>query len=120
MVETGIVLAAGFQKGEGAYEVRVDEGRGVAQRIIVMGLGGKMNHYIRSGDERFYGGGIGDIPLHEVNIEAGEVGAVSGVGEFIEHRNAGIGARLAHEAHEIGADKTGAASDEHRLHGYPV
>ena len=90
------MLPAGLQKGEGAYEVRVDEGRGVAQRIVVMGLGGKMNHCIGSCDKRFYGGGIGDIPFHEVNIEAGEVGAVSGVGEFIEHRNAGIGARLAY------------------------
>ena len=98
----------------------MDEGRGVAQRIVVMGLGGKMNHYIGSGDERFYGGGIGDIALHEVNIEAGEVGAVSSVGELVQHRNSGIGTRLAYKAHEIGADKTGAASDEHRLHGYPV
>ena len=33
MVEAGIVLAAGFQKGEGAYEVRVDEGRGSRKEL---------------------------------------------------------------------------------------
>ena len=119
-MEAGIVLPARLQQRERAHDIRVEEGGGVTQRIVVMGFGGEVNYYIGGSDERFYRRRIGDITLDEVNIQIGEVGAVSGVSELIKHRNAGIGARLAHEAHEIGADKTGAASDEHRLHGYPV
>ena len=50
-MEAHLVAAHGLQQGEGAHQVRLDERRGVQQRVVVVGLRGEVDDRIGSGHD---------------------------------------------------------------------
>ena len=64
-MEAHLVAAHRLQEGEGAHEVGLDEGRGVAQRVVVVRLGREVDDDVGLGDERVDDVGVGDVPDDE-------------------------------------------------------
>ena len=56
-----------LQQGEGAHEVGLDEGGGVAQRVVVVRLGREVNDDVGLLHERVDDVGVGDVPDDEVD-----------------------------------------------------
>ena len=95
------------------------KGGGVAQGVVVVGLGGEVDDDVGLRHQRVDRVGVGDVPHDEVDAlaQVRERPPVAGVGEFVEHRHRRVG--VAHEGlvDEVGADEAGAPGDED-VHGW--
>jgi hypothetical protein len=110
-------LARVVQKVVRALDVGLDEAGRFFNRAIDVGFGGKVEHDLRARHGFAHGLGIADVPSHKAHAagihQIADVLHVARVGERVEHGDFGVGLFLRHEAHEVGADETGAAGDEH-------
>lgn len=95
VVQPRPVGAHRLEQRERAHEVRLDEGGGVGQRVVVVGLRREVHHGVAAGHELVHQRGIGDATVDELDVAAVEVGAVAGVGQRVEHDHLGHPA-LAH------------------------
>ena len=86
-----------------------------------MALGGEVDH--RRGpvlqEDALDGGAVRDVALHEAQAGVAhhvrQVLEAPGVGELVEHHEAGLGLGEG-EPHEVAADEAGAAGDEEGIH----
>ena len=116
------LFAGGFQQGEGAVYVGLDEGFRTGDGAVDVGLGGEVDDGVdvvvceQPVDQL----GVADVAVHEAVVggvvDVFEVLQVTGVGERIQVDDAILRMGLEPVADEIGADEAGAAGDEEVFH----
>ena len=101
------VFAAGLDEGVGALDVGAQERARVGDGVVVVGLGGVVDHGVRLGDQAVDQGGVADVANDELDAVGGQPGDVVGVarvGQLVEHGDVDAGV-LAHDmVDEVGAD----------------
>ena len=112
------VFAAGLDEGVGAAHVGLEERGRVGDGVVVVGLGGVVDHGVRLGYEAVDERGVADVAHDELDAAGGQprdVLRVAGVGQLVEHGH--VDARvLAHDVvDEVGADEAAAAGDDDAL-----
>lgn len=112
------VPAAGLDQGVGALDVGLEERGRVRDGVVVVGLGGVVDHGVRPGHEAVDERGVADVAHDELDAVGGEPGdvlGVAGVGQLVEHGDVDAGV-LAHDVvDEVGADEAAAAGDNDAL-----
>ena len=112
------VPAAGLDQGVGALDVGLEERGRVRDGVVVVGLGGVVDHGVRPGHEAVDERGVADVAHDELDAVGGEPGdvvGVAGVGQLVEHGDVDAGV-LAHDVvDEVGADEAAAAGDDDAL-----
>lgn len=127
VVVTDVVLPTGLDQGEGPLDVGLDERRRVDQGVVVVALGGVVNHGVGLADQLVDQVSVTDVAddqLHLVLRQAGDVGRVTGVGQLVEDGDVfNLGVVVDQEVNEVGADEAAAPGDddvlECFLHGRP-
>ena len=112
------VPAAGLDEGVGALDVGAQERARVGDGVVVVGLGGVVDHGVGPGHEAVDERGVADVAHDELDAVRGQprdVVGVAGVGQLVEHGD--VDARvLAHDVvDEVGADEAAAAGDDDAL-----
>ncbi len=95
----------------GAEDVGHDELGGPADRAVDVRLRGEVHDRVAPHGGLLDGAMIGDVALVELVGDPGEVLAIPGVGQLVEHDDLVL--RLHETADEVRADEPGAAGDEH-------
>lgn len=112
------VPAAGLDEGVGALDVGAQERARVGDGVVVVGLGGVVDHGVRLGDQAVDQGGVADVANDELDAVGGQPGdvvGVAGVGQLVEHGDVDVRV-LAHDVvDEVGADEAAAAGDDDAL-----
>ena len=112
------VPPAGLDEGVGALDVGPQERGRVGDGVVVVGLGGVVDHGVGLGDQAVDERGVADVAhdeLDPVRGQAGDVVGVAGVGQLVEHGDVDAGV-LAHDVvDEVGADEAAAAGDDDAL-----
>ena len=112
------VPPAGLDEGVGALDVGPQERGRVGDGVVVVGLGGVVDHGVGLGDQAVDERGVTDVAhdeLDPVRGQAGDVVGVAGVGQLVEHGDVDAGV-LAHDVvDEVGADEAAAAGDDDAL-----
>ena len=117
------MAAHGLQQGEGAHQVRLDERRGVQQRVVVVGLRGEVDDRIGPGHDAVDQIGVGDVALdngqarRQLGGNVGQGRAVARVGELVQDDDVDVRVVLEERMNEIRSDKAGAAGHDD-LHGF--
>ena len=98
-----------------ALDIGLEERDGVGDRVVVMGLGGKVHHGIGLGNQPIHKRSIADVANHQLNAvdrQVGNVPMIARVGELVQHDH--MHARvLAHDmAHKIRTDETTPTGNE--------
>ncbi len=107
-----------LQQGEGADDVGVQERAGVAQRVVVVGLGGEVDHDVGLGHQRVDGRRVGDVTDDQaaaVRRQVGQGALVAGVGEQVEHGHPVVGL-VDDVADEVRPDEAGAPGHQKVSH----
>ena len=107
-----------LQQGVGADQIRVNEGRGIVERVVIVRLSGVVHeHTVTFGQVSAQAVdqlSIGDIAfdqLDPVGRQALERTPITGVSEQVEDLDLRVG--IGHQmAYEIGADESSAPGDE--------
>jgi len=112
------VAADGLEQREGTHEVGRDEGGGVAQRVVVVGLRREVDHEVGVRHE-----GVDDVAIGDVTDDERDGVAqirqrigVACVRELVQHRHRGVRPFGDGLVDEVGTDETGASCDEY-THG---
>ena len=112
------VPAARLDEGVGALDVGLEERARVGDGVVVVGLGGVVDHGVGPGHEAVDERGVADVAHDELDAVGGEPGDVLGVarvGQLVEHGDVDAGV-LAHDVvDEVGADEAAAAGDDDAL-----
>ena len=112
------VFAAGLDEGVGALDVGLQERARVGDGVVVVGLGGVVDHGVGPGHEAVDQRGVADVAHDELDAVGGQPGdvvGVAGVGELVQHGDVHAGV-LAHDVvDEVGADEAAAAGDDDAL-----
>ena len=109
------VLPARLDQRVGALDVGLEERGRVGDGVVVVGLGGVVDHGVGPGDQAVDERGVADVAHDELDAVGGQardVVGVAGVGQLVEHGD--VDARvLAHDVvDEVGADEAAAAGDD--------
>ena len=109
------MFAAGLDERVGALDVGLQERARVGDGVVVVGLGGVVDHGVGLGHEAVDERGVADVAHDELDAvrgQARDVVGVAGVGQLVEHGD--VDARvLAHDVvDEVGADEAAAAGDD--------
>ena len=109
------VLAAGLDQRVGAADVGLQERRRVGDGVVVVGLGGVVDHGVGLANQPIHKRSITDVANHQLNTvgrQVGNVPRIARVGELVQHDH--MHARvLAHDmAHIIRTDETASTGDE--------
>ena len=115
MVVAHVMPPACLDQRVGALDVGLEERGRVGDGVVVVGLGGVVDHGVGLGHEAVDQGGVADVSHDELDAVRGEPGdvlGVAGVGQLVEHGH--VDARvLAHDVvDEVGADEAAAAGDD--------
>ena len=112
------VFAARLDEGVGAAHVGLKEGRGVGDGVVVVGLGGVVDHGVGARHEAVHQALVADVAhdeFHAVGGQARDVLGVAGVGQLVQHGDVDAGV-LAHDVvDEVAADEAAAAGDNYVL-----
>ena len=112
------VLPAGLDERVGALDVGLQERARVGDGVVVVGLGGVVDHGVGLGHEAVDERGVADVAHDELDAVRGEprdVVGVAGVGQLVEHGDVDAGV-LAHDVvDEVGADEAASAGDDDAL-----
>ena len=118
MVVAHAVLPAGLDERVGALDVGLQERARVGDGVVVVGLGGVVDHGVRPRDQAVDERGVADVAhdeLDAVGRQPRDVLGVAGVGQLVEHGDVDAGV-LAHDVvDEVGADEAAAAGDDDAL-----
>lgn len=112
MAVPDVVFPAGLEQAVGALDVGAQEGLGVRDGAVVVGLRGEAdNRVVARNDpvEQLGVAGVANHKLHAVLRKARDVGRVARVGELVEHRHVHARALPHHVVHEVGPDEAAAA-----------
>ena len=91
--------------------MRADEGVGLGDRAVDVGLGGEVDHGVDLGHRLGRRARVLDRAVHELVLDVLEVLAPARVGELVEDDD--LVAVVAHaHAHEVRADEAGSAADQ--------
>src|SRR5690348_15223813 len=110
-------LAGGFEEDERAFNVGANEFARSGDAAVHVAFCGEMHDGVeRLGENIIDGGFVANVAANEAVIrlilDAGEIGEIAGVGEFVEIENGRVGIRGEKETYEIRTDEARAASDE--------
>ena len=121
VVVADAVLADGLQEAEGALDVGAQEGLGVGDGVVVVGLGGVVHDGVVARDDavqQFRVADVADDELHAVGGQPRDVLGVAGVGQLVQDGHVHLGVVVHHVVHEVAADEAAAARDDDILnHG---
>ena len=112
------VPAAGLDEGVGALDVGPQERARVGDGVVVVGLGGVVDHGVRPGHEAVDERGVADVAHDELDAVGGQardVLGVAGVGQLVEHGHVDARVLAHHVVDEVGADEAAAAGDDDAL-----
>ena len=115
VVVADAVLADGLQEAEGALDVGAQEGLGVGDGVVVVGLGGVVHDGVVARDDAVQELRVADVAhdeLHAVGEQARDVLGVAGVGQLVQDGDVHLGVVVDHVVHEVAADEAAAASDD--------
>ena len=110
------VPAARLDQGVGAPDVGLQEGRGVGDGVVVVGLGGVVHHGVGVRHEPVHERGVADVAdhqLHAVGGQPGDVPGVAGVGELVEHGHLHAGVLADDVVDEVAPDEAAPAGDDY-------
>jgi hypothetical protein len=108
------VPARRLEQGVRAVDVRADEGLGVVDRAVDVGLGGEVHDDVDPvfGDGALDGVMIADVrvnkPIARIVGDVGQVREVAGIRQLVEDDDDIVRVAAQHVMHEVGADETGA------------
>lgn len=108
VVEAHVVFARRLDQTERTFHIRLEEGLGVGDRVVVVRLGRVVHNRVVAGHELVEQLRVADIAMDELHLVAEQrlnVLEIAGVGERVEHRHMHIGVVVDHVMHEIGADE---------------
>ena len=112
------VPAAGLDEGVGALDVGAQERGRVGDGVVVVGLGGVVDHGVGLGHEAVDERGVADVAHDELDAVRGQtrdVVGVAGVGQLVEHGDVDARVLARDMVDEIGADEAAAAGDDDAL-----
>ena len=115
VVVADAVFADGLQQAEGALHVGTQEGLGVGDGVVVVGLGGVVHDRVVARDDPIEQLCVADVAhdeLHAVGGQPGDVLGVAGVGQLIQDGHVDPGMVVHHVVHEVAADEAAAARDD--------
>ena len=115
VVVADAVFADGLQKAEGALDVGAQEGLGVGDGVVVVGLGGVVHDGVVARHDAVQQPGVADVAhdeLHAVGGQPGDVLGVAGVGQLVQDGDVHPGVVVDHVVHEVAADEAAAARDD--------
>ena len=115
VVVADAVLADGLQEAEGALDVGAQEGLGVGDGVVVVGLGGVVHDGVVARDDAVQELRVADVAhdeLHAVGGQARDVLGVAGVGQLVQDGDVHLGVVVDHVVHEVAADEAAAARDD--------
>ena len=115
VVVADAVLADGLQQAEGALDVGAQEGLGVRDGVVVVGLGGVVHDRVVAGDQLVQQLRVADVAHHELDAirrQPGDVLGVAGVGQLVQDGDVHVGVVIDHVVHEVAADEAAAARDD--------
>ena len=122
-METNLVATHGLQQRERTHQVRLNEGRRIQQRIVVVRLCGKVDDRVRTGDDAVDQVSISNIALNDAQARSefgrkiGQRGAVARVCELVQDDDIDIRMVLKERMNEIRSDEAGTAG-HNNLHEF--
>lgn len=115
VVVADAVFPHGLQQAEGALDVGAQEGLGVRDGVVVVGLRGVVHDGVVARDEPVQQPGVADVAhdeLHAVGGQPRDVLGVAGVGQLVQDGNMYTRVVVHHVVHEVAADEAAAARDD--------
>ena len=115
VVVADAVLPHGLQQAEGALDVGAQEGLGVRDGVVVVGLRGVVHDGVVARDDAVQQRGVADVAhdeLHAVGGQPGDVLGVAGVGQLVQDGDVDVGVVVHDVVHEVAADEAAAARDD--------
>ena len=115
VVVADAVFADGLQKSEGALDVGAQEGLGVRDGVVVVGLRGVVHDGVVARYQPVQQLGVADVAhdeLHAVGGQPRDVLGVAGVGQLVQDGDVHPGVVVDHVVHEVAADEAAAARDD--------
>ena len=115
VVVADAVFPHGLQQAEGALDVGAQEGLGVRDGVVVVGLRGVVHDGVVAWDDAVQQPGVADVAddeLHAVGGEPRDVLGVAGVGQLVQDGDVHPGVVVDHVVHEVAADEAAAARDD--------
>ena len=115
VVVADAVLPHGLEQAEGALHVGAQEGLGVGDGVVVVGLCGVVHDGVVARDDAVQELRVADVAhdeLHAVGGQPGDVLGVAGVGQLVQDGDVHLGVVVDHVVHEVAADEAAAASDD--------
>ena len=115
------VLTRRFQQLEGPHQIRLDEGGRAIDGAVDVGLRREVEDGVGAllADDLLHRGAVRDVRLHEVKAlvggDVGEALEIPGVGELVDHHDAGVAARE-RVADEVRPDESRTARDDPGRH----
>lgn len=120
VVVADAVFPHGLQQAEGALDVGAQEGLGVGDGVVVVGLGGVVHDGVVARDDPIEQPGVADVAhdeLHAVGGQPRDVIGVAGVGQLVQDGDVHPGVVVHDVVHEVAADEAAAARDDDVLGG---
>ena len=115
VVVADAVFPHGLQQAEGALDVGAQEGLGVRDGVVVVGLRGVVHDGVVARDEPVQQPGVADVAhdeLHAVRRQPGDVLGVAGVGQLVQDGDVDVRMVVHDIVHEVAADEAAAARDD--------
>ena len=115
VVVTDAVLADGLQQAEGSLHVGAQEGLGVRDGVVVVGLRGVVHDGVVARDDPIEQLRVADVAhdeLHAVRRQPGDVLGVAGVGQLVQDGHVHVGVVVHDVVHEVAANEAAAARDD--------
>ena len=129
VVVADAVFPHGFQQAEGALDVGAQEGLGVRDGVVVVGLRGVVHDCVVARDQPVQQLRVADVAhdeLHAVRWQPGDVLGVAGVGQLVQDGDVDARVVVHDVVDEVAADEAAAARDDDVLgfedlrHFYPL
>ena len=112
------VLAHRLEQTEGPLHVSAQEGLGIGDGVIVMGLRRIMHDGVMARDQPVQQVGIADVAhneLHTIGRQTSDVLGVASVSQLIQNRHVNLGVIVHDIMHEVTANKPAATRDNNVL-----
>ena len=109
------VLADGLQQAEGALHVGAQEGLGVGDGVVVVGLRGVVHDGVVARDDPVQQPRVADVAHDELDAVGGQprdVLGVAGVGQLVQDGDVDARVVVHDVVHEVAADEAAAARDD--------